>query len=96
MAVPQARGSWSWWWWAPPATPPVRPFWQAAQRAFIPYGVRAHRPGDVPASLPLLQGKTLVGDRPALYICRNRACDAPITEPREALESLQRLAAHRA
>jgi hypothetical protein len=33
------------------------------------------------ADLPLPQGKGLVDGRAALYICRNFACQAPITDP---------------
>ena len=31
--------------------------------------------------LPLLAGKTVVEGKPALYVCRNFACQAPITDP---------------
>ena len=41
-----------------------------------------HEPttGD-PPPFPLLQGKGLVNGRAALYVCRNFACQAPITDP---------------
>ncbi|TNE59737.1 MAG: thioredoxin domain-containing protein [Alphaproteobacteria bacterium] len=35
---------------------------------------------DLPASHPA-QGKTKVGGKPTLYLCRNQTCTAPITDP---------------
>src|SRR5262249_17470185 len=35
---------------------------------------------------PLRRGKTLVNGAPAVFICRNYACDLPVTEP-EALKA---------
>jgi len=40
------------------------------------------------ASLPLLAGKTPVNGKAALYICRNFACQSPITDPAEAAGAL--------
>jgi uncharacterized protein YyaL (SSP411 family) len=34
-----------------------------------------------PSSLPLLRGKGLVNGAPTVYVCRNYACDLPITDP---------------
>ncbi len=39
-------------------------------------------------SAPLLRGKGLVNGGPAVYICRNYACDLPITDPLELRMSL--------
>ncbi len=40
-------------------------------------------------SLPLLAGKTLVRGAPALYVCRDFACEAPLTRPEDVVKSLQ-------
>ena len=37
---------------------------------------------------PLAAGKTLVGGKAALYVCRNFSCAAPVTTPTEAAELL--------
>jgi len=45
-------------------------------------GQRVIARGDGSASSrPLLRGKTLVKGAPAVYVCRNYACEAPITDP---------------
>ncbi len=57
----------------------------ALQRAgagvYLPNRIIATATGTASASLPLLQGKEPVGGRAALYICRNFACQHPITDP---------------
>ena len=57
---------------------------RTVQHAFLPFGVLAAfapSEGDgVGRTIPLLAGKTLVGGRPAVYVCRNFACQAPATE----------------
>ena len=35
------------------------------------------------ASLPLLAGRGLVDGKPAAYVCRNYACERPVTEPEQ-------------
>jgi uncharacterized protein YyaL (SSP411 family) len=52
----------------------------AALRSFDPNAVVAFGPGD---DVPLLDGKTLVDGRPAVYVCEHFACQAPITDPAE-------------
>ena len=37
---------------------------------------------------PLLRGKTLVNGAPAVYLCRNYACDLPIVDPAALLQKL--------
>jgi hypothetical protein len=51
-------------------------------RHYLPNRIVAHhdpKRGDSPR--PLLRGKDLVDGRAALYICRNFACEAPVTDP---------------
>jgi uncharacterized protein YyaL (SSP411 family) len=41
--------------------------------------------GDTVPIGPLLEDKTLVNGQPAVYVCENYTCQAPVTEP-SALE----------
>jgi len=50
---------------------------RAALAPFDPNAVVAFGPSD---AVPLLQGKTPVNGRPAVYVCENFACQAPVTE----------------
>jgi uncharacterized protein len=51
---------------------------RAALRGFDPNAVVAFGPAD---GVPLLEGKTLVDGRPAVYVCERFACRAPLTDP---------------
>ncbi|HET9317536.1 MAG TPA: aldo/keto reductase [Vicinamibacteria bacterium] len=53
--------------------------WRSANARFLPNRVIAHQESGGSA-LPLLAGKTPVNGRAALYVCRNFACQAPVTE----------------
>jgi uncharacterized protein YyaL (SSP411 family) len=53
---------------------------RAALRGFDPNAVVAFGPGE---DVPLLEGKGLVGGRPAVYVCERFACQAPITDAAE-------------
>ena len=68
----------------PAADPATRALLNAAQRSYL--AARAIAWGDGPggADRPLLLHKTLVSGKPAAYVCRDRVCAAPVTDP-EAL-----------
>jgi uncharacterized protein YyaL (SSP411 family) len=53
---------------------------RAALRGFDPNAVVAFGPAD---DVPLLEGKSLVDGRPAVYVCERFACRAPVTDPAE-------------
>jgi hypothetical protein len=58
--------------------PPDADVVRAALAPFDPNAVAAFGPSD---QVPLLQGKDLVDGRPAVYVCENFACRAPLTDP---------------
>jgi hypothetical protein len=51
---------------------------RAALAQFEPNAVLAVGPAE---GIPLLEGKDLVDGRPAVYVCENFACRAPVTDP---------------
>jgi uncharacterized protein YyaL (SSP411 family) len=52
-----------------------------AQRGFAPNRVVALRAAEaVQTAVPLLEDRTLVGGRPAAYVCRSFACRLPVTD----------------
>ncbi len=53
---------------------------RAALAEFDPRSVVAFGPAE---GVPLLEGKDLVDGNPAVYVCENFACRAPVTDPRE-------------
>jgi uncharacterized protein YyaL (SSP411 family) len=58
--------------------PPDAEVVRAALAPFDPNAVAAFGPSD---QVPLLQGKGFVDGRPAVYVCENFACQAPLTDP---------------
>ncbi len=59
---------------------------RAALEPFQPNTVVAVGPGD---GVPLLEGKELVDEQPAVYVCESFACQAPTTDPRTFRNALQ-------
>jgi len=60
-----------------------------AGRPYLPNRILGHHdPASGESPRPLLRGKGLVEGRAALYVCRNFACEAPITDPARAAEAL--------
>ncbi|HVG02509.1 MAG TPA: aldo/keto reductase, partial [Nitrospira sp.] len=54
----------------------------AVSRTYMPNRVLAYRdPQQAETIHPLLEGKTLIDGKAALYVCRNFACRQPITDP---------------
>ena len=61
----------------------------AVSRTYLPNRVLAYRDPKQPETIhPLLQGKTLVQGKAALYVCRNFACRQPITDPADLAAQL--------
>ena len=62
------------------------PVARAALAPFQPNTVVAVGPSD---EVPLLAGKTLVDDQPAVYVCERFACQAPVTSAAELRAALE-------
>ncbi len=70
--------------------PAYQSLWTAVNRHYLPTHIVAHQdPATEKTSHPLLQDKGLVRGRAALYVCRNFACQAPITEAKDVAAALQ-------
>ena len=65
--------------------PPAGELARSALAGFDPNAVVAFGPSD---AVPLLEGKDYVAGQPAVYVCENFACQAPITRKEEALPRL--------
>ncbi|MBN1609518.1 MAG: thioredoxin domain-containing protein [Polyangiaceae bacterium] len=77
-----------------PGEPRIEALWLELARFPINNAVMAHVDPDDPdprvKGLALLEGKTLVGDKPALYVCHDSVCDLPVTEPDDVEAALGR------
>jgi uncharacterized protein len=56
----------------------------AIAKRYAPNRIEARLVPSRTSQLPLAQGKTLVDGEPALYVCRNFTCAAPVTTPAAA------------
>ncbi len=61
---------------------------QAAADCYLPNRIMATGSPGSRSQLPLLQGKHLVGGRPALYVCRHFTCREPVTDSRLVADAL--------
>ncbi|MBO3697861.1 thioredoxin domain-containing protein [Roseivirga sp. E12] len=63
--------------------------YQLFQR-FIPNRVIVGKNPHVKSSLPLLEGRELVGDKTTFYLCYNKACQLPVNNADQLFEQLQK------
>ncbi len=72
-----------------PGDPGYERLRREVHRRFFPARIIAHHdPGAPEPTHPLLAGKGLVGGQAALYVCRNFACQAPVTDPQQIGQAL--------
>jgi len=73
----------------PRDAPGTRALLAAARARYLPArGLAWFDPAAGPSDLPLLKGKTLAAGKPAAYVCRNYACDAPVGDPADLAKAL--------
>jgi uncharacterized protein len=80
----------------PPGDPRLEALLAEAANVYLPNAARAVVSPEAAAtagSLPLVRGKVLVKGAPALYVCRNFTCLAPITTPSEVVRALAQASA---
>ena len=74
-----------------PMQPETRALLRVVQASYLPHRVLAlRRPEDEMAAtiVPLLAERSLVDGQPAAYVCRNFACQRPVTTPQELASQL--------
>jgi uncharacterized protein YyaL (SSP411 family) len=63
----------------------------AARACYIPARALSWLdPSTGPSELPLLKEKTLIAGKPAAYVCRDYACEKPLTDPAALSAALAR------
>jgi len=74
-----------------PDDPRLATLRRAAAHPFLPHRIIAHHdPAGGDSRQPLLAGKGLVDGKPALHVCRDYACQRPVTDPAGVREALER------
>ncbi|MGD9851243.1 MAG: aldo/keto reductase [Nitrospirales bacterium] len=72
-----------------PGTQPYDQIIQTVHKTFVPYRILAYRHDDrEDTTHPLVRDKTQINGKPALFICKNFACQAPLTNPDEVASAL--------
>jgi hypothetical protein len=71
-----------------PDDPELQRLQAEVARIYLPNRIIAHRAPAQTTLHPLMEAKDLVGGRPALYVCRNFACQRPVTDPAEVVHAL--------
>jgi len=66
-----------------PADPATQALLSVVRRRYLPHTVVALKRPDEENPLPLLQGRGLVGGKPAAYVCENFVCKLPVTDAGE-------------
>jgi uncharacterized protein YyaL (SSP411 family) len=73
--------------------PGTRELLAVASGGFHPGRVVALAADPASSGVPLLEGRTRLRDRPTAYVCRNFACQVPVTDPDALAEQLRERAA---
>ena len=75
----------------PPGAEGTRALLAAARARYLPAAAIAWLdPAAGPSDLPLLKGKTLSAGKPSAYVCRNHACEPPVTDAALLAKALAR------
>lgn len=71
-----------------PDDPRTHALWRAVAQVYLPQRIIAHGRGLDEEEVPLLEGKVTVAGAPAVYVCRNFTCSAPVTDASQVTEAL--------
>jgi uncharacterized protein YyaL (SSP411 family) len=72
-----------------PEDPAFQDLERVVSEQYVPSLVLAGGNGSRESSVKLLEGRTLVGEKPTAYVCRAYTCDAPTTDPRDFARQLE-------